>query len=182
MVSQTHNTFKWPNKIKEILLPVGRPDLWEKQFQIQQTNVHETVKRILIDQYKQKWHEQLQISNKGKIYNSFIVIHEFESYLKTLPKQEYLPLLKFRTANHRLPVETGRYDGTPLEGRECPLCDSDQVGSEKHYLFDCSFFHTIRSSMKMRDPGLFATPSQMSPISHVFWGVKRNKRDHKNFF
>ena len=144
MVSQTHTTFKWPNKIKEILLSVGRPDLWENQFQIQQTNVHKTVKRILIDQYKQEWHEQLQLSNKGKIYNSFKAIHEFESYLKTLPKQEYLPLLKFRTANHRLPVETGRYDGTPLEDRKCPLCDSDQVGSEKHYLFDCHYFHTIR--------------------------------------
>ena len=92
MVSQTQSTFKWPNKIKEILLSVGRPDLWENQFQIQQTNVHKTVKRILIDQYKQEWHEQLQLSNKGKIYNSFKAIHEFESYLKTLPKQEYLPL------------------------------------------------------------------------------------------
>ena len=106
--------------------------------------MHKTVKRILIDQYKQEWHEQLQLSNKGKIYNSFKAIHEFESYLKTLPKQEYLPLLKFRTANHRLPVETGRYDGTPLKDRKYSLCDSDQVGSEKHYLFDCHYFHTIR--------------------------------------
>ena len=61
MISQTQNTFKWPSKIKEILLSVGRPDLWENQFQIQQTNVHKVVKRILIDQYEQELHEQLQL-------------------------------------------------------------------------------------------------------------------------
>ena len=38
------------------------------------------------------------------------------------------------------------------------------------------------SSVKMRDPDHYAAPSQMSPISHVFWGVKEIKRIIKKFF
>ena len=64
--------------------------------------------------------------------------------LKVVPRPAYLPIIKFRTANHRLPIETGRYDGTPFDERKCPLCDSDQVGSEKHYLFECYYFQNIR--------------------------------------
>ena len=68
--------------------------LRENQFQIQQTNnVHKVVKRCLIDQYKQEWHEQLQLSNKGKTYNSFKANLEFENYHKVLPRPEYLPII-----------------------------------------------------------------------------------------
>ena len=70
-VKYTQNNCNCIPTIKEILLSVGRLDLWENQFQIQQTNVHRVVKRILIDQYMQEWHEQLQLSNKGKTYNFF---------------------------------------------------------------------------------------------------------------
>ena len=31
-------------------------------------------------------------------------------------------LWKFRLSNHRLPVETGRWDNTPLEDRKFTLC------------------------------------------------------------
>ena len=55
-------------------------------------------------------------------------------------------LLKFRTANYVLhvPIEVERYDGTPLEDRKCTLCNTNEVGSEKHYLFDCPFFKDKR--------------------------------------
>ena len=121
MLSLPQGSFKWHDKIKEILISVGRPDLWHNQFQTTQRNLHKTIRQILIDQFK-NWHDQLQQSNKSKIYNSFEINHEFENYLKALDRCEFLPLLKFRTANHLLPIETGRYDGSPLEDRKCTLC------------------------------------------------------------
>ena len=94
---------------KEILISVDRPDLWHNQFKITQRNLHKTIKQILIDKFKQSWHDQLQQSNKSKIYNSFKINHEFENYLKALDRREYLPLLKFRTANHLLSLRRYRY-------------------------------------------------------------------------
>ena len=97
-----------------------------------------------MDQFKQNWHDQLQQSKKGKIYSNFKMTHEFEDYLTQLNRREYLQLFKFSTANHLLPIETGRYDGTPLEDRTCTLCNSNAVGSEIRYLFYCSFFNDKR--------------------------------------
>ena len=39
---------------------------------------------------------------------------------------------------HFLPIETGRYEGTPREKRVCPLCFSRSIGDEQHYLMYCS--------------------------------------------
>ena len=80
MLNQHNKNFMWINKIKEILLSVGRPDLWENQFSINQLNIHKYIKTILIDQFKQSWHDQLQRSNKGIIYSRFKETHQLESY------------------------------------------------------------------------------------------------------
>ena len=46
-------------------------------------------------------------------------------------------LLKFRLSNRLLPVETGRWENTPLEDRKCTLCliAKNDIGDEFHYLF-----------------------------------------------
>ena len=46
---------------------------------------------------------------------------------------------QFRTANHKLPIEIGRWDGTIFENRKCNLCQSEVIGYEKHYLFSCDY-------------------------------------------
>ena len=53
-------------------------------------------------------------------------------------------LLKFRLSNHRLPVETGRWENTPLEDRKCILCRKYDIGDEFHYLFVCDHFISDR--------------------------------------
>ncbi len=60
----------------------------------------------------------------------------FENYL-LLAKSIYLPILKFKTSNHNLPVETGRWQNILPEDRHCQLCNSLAVGDEFHYLFRC---------------------------------------------
>ena len=145
MLNQSRTEFKWMTKIKNILNTVGRPDIWLNQRDIQQINLNpHALKQTLIDQFKQSWHDQLLQTNKGRIYNSFKHDINFETYLTKLNKSEWLHLFKFRTANHLLPVETGRYDGTPFENRNCPLCPFNAIGSEKHYLTVCNYFNEDR--------------------------------------
>ena len=99
-----HDSMKWPEKIKDILTSVGRPDIWHNQFNININNIHRQIKQTLIDQFKQQWHEQLQQSNKGLIFNSFKQVHRFEHYLNSLSQSDSMNILRYRTANHFLPV------------------------------------------------------------------------------
>ena len=49
-------------------------------------------------------------------------------------------IIKYRTGNHRLPVETGRWDDITLNERKCKICITDGIGDSYHYLFTCDFF------------------------------------------
>ena len=50
-----------------------------------------------------------------------------EKYLNLLPKKFRTIFIKFRTANHHLPIETGRWCGTPKLERTCHICKRDQI-------------------------------------------------------
>ena len=54
-------------------------------------------------------------------------------YLKLLPTSLCRTFIRFRTRNHKLLVETGRWRSIVLNERKCPLCQSD-IGDEYHYL------------------------------------------------
>jgi hypothetical protein len=42
-------------------------------------------------------------------------------------------LCRFRCGNHRLPIESGRWQNIPRQKRLCHLCDSREMGDEYHY-------------------------------------------------
>ena len=140
---------KWLAKIKSILTNIGRPDIWNNQLNINLNNIHVYVKQILIDQFKQTWHAELTQSNKGTTYLSLKHTHGLEKYLTYLNKADSTRIFKFRTANHSLPVETGRYIGINYQERVCPLCQNGSVGDEKHYLLYCEFFNAERIRYKI---------------------------------
>ena len=99
------------------------------------------------DQYLQEWNSAMSLSSKGKIYNIFKENFRLEDYLTTLPQNIWTRLLKFRTSNHHLPVETGRWNNIPLEDRMCTLCNNNDIGDEFHYLFTCPFFNNSRKTL-----------------------------------
>ena len=55
----------------------------------------------------QTWSNDMVNSSKGKIYRTFELDFGCEQYLEKQPPEFRTILLKFRTTNHRLPVETG---------------------------------------------------------------------------
>jgi hypothetical protein len=44
---------------------------------------------------------------------------KFEEYFNILDEQNSLLLCKFRTTNHKLPIEKGRWSNIPKENRYC---------------------------------------------------------------
>ena len=135
---------KWIIKIKEILTSVGRIDLLNARYINNPRAVKLSIKRTLFDVHIQEWNAKADCSSKAKSYFEFKTEFEFENYLITLPKNFYLPLIKFRTGNHKLPVETGRWENIPHNDRKCNLCKLNQVGDEIHYLFNCTYFSKER--------------------------------------
>ena len=67
-----------------------------------------------------------------------------EPYFLKLQPKHYIPLVKFRTGNHRFPVEIYRWEGIPLSERKYTLCNSNDIGDEYHYLLKCNFFADSR--------------------------------------
>ena len=149
-LNRPNTQFKWLNKVKSILESIGRPDIWLNQNESASKNIHLLVKRTLLDQFIQKWREDMTNSNKGLIYASFKSEYLFEKYFTILPYSQWLNFFKFRTANHNLPIERGRYtkpNKTQLQDRLCPRCVRREIGSEKHYLLECPFFENERNSI-----------------------------------
>ncbi len=70
-----------------------------------------------------------------------------EKYITILPRNKAITLLRLRTANHRFPVETGRWSGLEFNERICTLCNANEIGTEKHYLLNCAFFRIQREQL-----------------------------------
>ena len=52
--------------------------------------------------------------------------------------------MKFRTSNHKLPIETGRYINIDRSDRYCEFCNSGEVGDEYHVLLECKSHEIVK--------------------------------------
>ena len=86
----------------------------------------------------------LQTSSKGRYFSIFKQNINLESYITTLPRRVFTPIIKFRTCNYKLPTETGWWHYVPYNKRKCTLCNQNDLGDDFHYLMKCSFFETER--------------------------------------
>jgi hypothetical protein len=146
MLNSTIN-FKWLQHIKDILNNTGYTYIWENQNNINLKNVGILIKRKLLDQFLQNWSNQLTNSSKGLNYRLFKTELNLEHYLINLPKNLRSSLFYFRTGNHRLPIEAGRWRQSfvPYEERKCRHCQLNDLGDEFHFLLKCPFFQALRT-------------------------------------
>ena len=135
---------KWINYIQGILEKTGKTNIWIKQDRLNNKCVHKTIKQTLLDNFHQNWNSDTNESSKGKQYRLFKSNTSIEKYLTVLPKTRYISLIKFRTANHRFPIETGRWENIDISERKCLKCNDNRLGDEFHYLFECPVFKSER--------------------------------------
>ena len=136
--------FKWIKCIKDTLISVGKIGLFYADSLQNAQALKLSIKQTLVDLYTQDWYSKLNNSSKGKNYSIFKTDICMEKYLLHLPRKSYLSLCKFRTSNHKLPIEVGRWEGVPLNEKKCLKCNTD-IGDEFHYLFKCSHFTNERT-------------------------------------
>ena len=117
------------------------------QDNINTFSLNSAIKPILIDQFLQNWRSEMGKSSKGTNYNIIKDNISLENYFTSLPTNLYLNLVRFRTGNHKLPVETGRWNDTDHQERKCLLCTKDTVGDEFHYTLECPYFSRQRRAL-----------------------------------
>ena len=136
--------YKWLDYIKNILISVGQPDLFN-QVLIENPRATKTkITNKLHDLYIQEWQAKLQLSSKGRNYSIFKETTDIEPYLLNTTSNIYIPIIKFRTCNFKLPIEVGRWQNLPIDDRKCTLCNLHDVGDDFHYLLKCTFFENER--------------------------------------
>ena len=136
----------WIDYVHDILNECGYPYVWESE------NFHNTewlkciAKQRLFDQFVQNWHSSMFESSKAINYRIFKENFEFEEYLNILNTNDAIRFCRFRTTNHYLPVETGRWRNVDMENRFCHLCNCQKLGDEYHYIFECTSLHDERKN------------------------------------
>ena len=83
--------------------------------------------------------------NKLRSYRLIKNVYEFEPYLEIKEFKIRQAMAKFRISNHRLRIETGRYDNTPVDERTCMICHT--VEDEQHVLLNCTINKKERESL-----------------------------------
>ena len=114
--------------------------IWTLQNCISKKLLKLVIKNNLIDQFKQIWNSSIETSSKRGNYKLFKGELKFENYLDILEDKDKFTLCRFRTTNHRLPVEVGRWKKIIRENRFCHLCSRRELGDEYHYIFGCTEF------------------------------------------
>ena len=135
---------EWLLKIRQILDECGFSFVWNFPHTVTTKWLNSAIKQRLQDTFIQQWKEKCNNCSKGYNYSLFKTDFCFEKYLDILPTSYRIALCKFRTSNHKLPVEKGRYANLPKYQRLCTICDEDQVGDEYHFLMECPTLENFR--------------------------------------
>ena len=86
-------------------------------------------------QYDQQWRNTLNNSSKAVLYRELQTVFEIEQYIIKYPWNTVRYILKFRTSNHKLAVEKGRYNNIERNQRYCDICKQNLLGDEYHLFF-----------------------------------------------
>ena len=130
--------------IKGIFDKTGLSIIWNLHCFSNYSRLVDVVKSVLRDQFIQQWECEMNLSHKGKTYKMMKGPFQTEKYFTNLPYHLTNQICKFRTSNHKLPVETGRWSNIDYEKRKCDLCKTNEVGNEYHVLLKCKALLSIR--------------------------------------
>ena len=113
---------KWLENVKHIVSSNGYANVWQSQCCLNKKWFQSSFKQKVKDQYLQHWNSLLNSSSGAITYR--LCKNEFgmNTYFYILNNTLCRILPAFRTRNHRLPIELGRWSNIPISERKCHLC------------------------------------------------------------
>lgn len=141
------NTWCW--RTKKLLTKLHLDQIWIEQCGNQNVNYKTTIKRRLNDFFREQWINSAKHSHKGLNY---LELCRFEDNLKVyltlnLEINALVIVLKFRTGNHELAAEIGRYrNRKEYEDCICDLCDGSKIEDNFHFIVECPRYENLRET------------------------------------
>ena len=139
--------FKWMENIVKILNENGFSYIFKDQLHLDAKYLNDVflpkIKTTIRAQSEQVLFEKINNETQSFLYyKDLITFHGIQKYLKKFPPDIWIPLVKIRTTNHKLPVEmqSWRIFFKAREERICNICDLREVGDELHYVARCPVF------------------------------------------
>ena len=170
LYSNQNIELKWIQNVKNILDSCGFSNIWDTQNFNNKIWLKTVIKQRLIDQFLQNWNSTVHDSPKSTCYRIFKTDCKFENYFDILDVKDALTFCRFRTTNHKLPIETGRWQNIPRQDRLCLLCNENCIGDEYHYILECKFFKDMR---KQLIPNTYICRPNTLKFSSLFTSVRK---------
>ena len=76
-------------------------------------------------------------------------------------------IAQFRLSIRPLKIETGRFQQLPVEDRTCNFCLGSEIEDEKHFLFDCCLYNSLRDTLFSRVCALYPEFSAFQIIDKI---------------
>ena len=133
----------WVTDIENLLKRFNLADL------IEQDEINIDIKKHIISEYHSEWRS---IMETPKLYP---IMRTYRTYKTTNRSERYLfipdfnlrkCISKIRLSSNPLCIETGRYTRpkTPVENRQCPMCNTGAVEDEVHFICTCEYYKDER--------------------------------------
>lgn len=148
----------WIENIKTLLCSLGFSGIWCSQSFLNKKWLVKAAQNKLNDLFIQRWLENIRLTSNSNFYKIFKTTFQQSNYFSHLSTYYCKTFIRFRTRNHRFPVETGRWRSIPFDERKCHLCEMD-IGDEFHYLLVCSYFTQERQ--KYLKPYYYTRPNTL---------------------
>ena len=142
--------FKWLDHVVNILNETGFSYIFIGQLNFDSKYLKNSflpqMKKVIRDQAKQALVEKINNDCSFLQYPSIYTPHGVQVYLQRMPPDIWIPLIKIRTSNHKLPIEFYSWNIVfkPREERTCTICGTGEVGDEMHYILNCEVFKEER--------------------------------------
>lgn len=143
---------RWLIYVKKLLDNCGFSDVWNTFYLYNPKWLQYTIHNRIDDIAKQEWVTEVYNNSLCVNYRIFKNNVGFSHYLTILGGKSRVLFTRFRCGNHKLPVNTGRYEGIDRSSRTCKLCNQSSVADEYHYLFECTDQELINIRKKYVKP------------------------------
>lgn len=167
----------WPFLIKQFF-DDNHLNTYDNILQPLPTSFVQKVSSIVYNKYITNWKDRINRNtgpsrrggNKLRLYKCVKYEYVTEQYCKLiLPPRHRSAFCKFRCGVAPIRIETGRYEGLPINERICPFCETTE--NEYHVLFHCPVYCDIREKLFNRaidHNDLFLTLSDANKFDFLF--------------
>ena len=150
-------------QVSELLGLIGYPNLFnlEQPVDLQQAG------NLLHTKFCESWEQD--VINVPKLRSFIKFKHEYgtEPFVKIQNRGYRSVMAQFRCGILPLSIETGRFNGIPVEFRLCLFCPGNTTEDEFHFLLDCSFYSDLRQVLLTKAKSIFSDYEELHKSDKV---------------